>query len=80
MNLLRKDKDEDVSILADFLSVEDVLSQSLSIESTSGYAIAQEKREKKVNPKFIGLPWTPEGKSKQKRTRKSQFFRRVYEG
>ena len=59
MNLLRKDKDEEILVLADFPSIEDVPSQSLSIVSVSGYAIAQEKREKKVNPRFIGSPWTP---------------------
>ena len=80
MNLLRRDKDEDVSVLADFLSVEDVPSQSLSIVSASGYAIAQEKRGKKVNPRFIGSSWTLERKSKRKRTRMSLFFRRVDRG
>ena len=77
MSLLRRDKDEDVSVLADFPSVDDVPSQSPSIVSASRYAIAQEKREKKVNSRFIGSPWMPEGKSKRKRTRTSQFFRRV---
>ena len=75
VSLLHRDKDEDVSVLADFPSVEDVPSQNLSIISTTGCRNAQEKREKKVNPRFIGSPWTPEGKSKRKRTRTSQFFR-----
>ena len=66
--------------MAGFPSNEDVPSHSLSIVFITGYIIAQVKREKKVNPKFIGSPWTPEGKSKRKCIRTSQFFRRVSKG
>ena len=74
MNIVRRVKNEDIS------EIEGLPSQSLSIVSTTGYTIAQHKREKKVNPKFIGLPWTPKGKSKCKRTRMSQISCRVAEG
>ena len=50
------------------------------VVSTTGYAVAKDKREKKANRRFIGSPWTPEGKGKRKRTRSSQIFHRVTEG
>ena len=60
--------------------IEELPSQSLSIVSATGYAVAQDKREKKENRRFIGSSWTPEGKSKCKRTRTSQIFHRVAHG
>ena len=67
-------KKEEISV------IEEVPSESLSIVSAIGYAVTQDKREKKENRRFIGLPWTPEGKSKRRRTRTSQIFHRVAEG
>ena len=74
MNIVCKVKKEDTS------EIEELPSQIMSIVSATGYAIAQDKREKKVNPKFIGSPWMPEGRSKCKRTRTSQIFCQVAQG
>ena len=57
-----------------------VPSESLSVVSATGYAAAKDRREKKANRRFIGSPWTPEGKGKRKRTRTSQIFHRVADG
>ena len=64
----------------DIYVVEEVPSESLSVVSATGYAVAKGRRDKKANRWFIGSPWTPEGKSKRKRTRTSQFFQRVADG
>ena len=55
-------------------------SESLSVVSATGYAVAKDRREKKANRRFIGSPWTPEGKGKRKRTRSRQIFHRVADG
>ena len=60
--------------------MEDKTSTSLSIVSASVFVAAQGKRGKKVNTKFIGSPWTPEGKGRRRRTRKSQIFVRLTSG
>ena len=60
--------------------IEEVPSESLSIVSATGYAVAKDRREKKANRRFIGSPWTPEGKTKRRWTRTSQFFQRVADG
>ena len=60
--------------------MEDKTSTSLSIVSASVFVAAQGKRGKKVNTKFIGSPWTPEGKGRRRRTRKSQIFVRATSG
>ena len=54
--------------------IEDKTSQSLSIVSVSVFAAAHGKMEKMVNTKFIGSPWTSEGKGRRKHTQKIQFF------
>ena len=79
-NIVRRVKKEDISKMSALPSSEGKPYQSLSNVSTIGYTSAQAKREKKVNPKFIGSSWTPEGRSKRKRTRTSQIFGQVAEG
>ena len=60
--------------------IEEVPSQSITVVSATGYAVAKDRREKKTNRRFIGSPWTPEGKGKWKRTRTSQIFQRLTDG
>ena len=66
VNIVRMVKNEDISNMSALRSSEGKPSQSLNIVSTTEYASAQAKRENKVNPKFIGSPWTPEGRRKRK--------------
>lgn len=53
---------------------DDVPSHSLSIVSVSAYTAGQGKREKKVNNKFIGSPWTPDGRGRRRKMKRSQIF------
>ena len=69
-------KKEEISVIEQ----PEVPFESLSIVFTTGYAVAKDRREKKANRRFIGSPWTPEEKSKCKRTRSSQIFHRVADG
>ena len=50
MNIVCRVKKEEIS------EIEELPSQSLSIVSVTGYAVAQDKREKKANRRFIGSP------------------------
>ena len=42
------------------------------------YKKYEERRKQKPNPKFVGTPWTPGGKSKRKRTTNSQIMQRKF--
>lgn len=59
---LKYDDDEDDSLL--IMSSIDVL--------------WEEWRPKKPNPKFVGSPWTPEGRGKRPRTSSSQILKRLF--
>ena len=74
VNIICRVKKEEIS------EIGELPSQSLRIISATGYAVAQDKREKKANRRFICLPWKPKGRSKCKRTRTSQIFGRAAQG
>ncbi len=42
------------------------------------YKKYEEKRKQKPNPKYLGTPWTPDGKSKRRRTTNSQIMQRKF--
>ena len=70
----------EVKISSDEERVKVILVDSVSIFFVTEFNKVPSKRSTKPNKKFLGSPWTLEGKCKRKMSDRSQIYRRAFYG